>query len=104
MRRPARPKLVLARLRPGVSEIRAKRVVEHVRGLGDVADRGAQRFLCQVLDVGVGYRDCSGRGVVEPSNQVGHRRLAAAGTADERHRLAGSNAEGTSCSSSPLGR
>ena len=36
----------------------------------DVANRGAQRILLQLLDVGARHRDCSRRGVVEPRNQV----------------------------------
>jgi hypothetical protein len=70
------PQLVLVRIRPGVGEVGANGVVEHVRVLGDDTDGIVQRLERHCAQVAPPEpNDATGR-VVEPGHQVGDRRLA----------------------------
>ena len=66
---------------------------EQERLLRDDADPLPQVLEAHLADVDTIDLDRAGRGVVEARDQVDQRRLAAAGAADDRGRLAGTGAE-----------
>ncbi|CAM5716648.1 hypothetical protein STENM223S_01189 [Streptomyces tendae] len=88
------PEVVLGRLRAGQQQVGADGVVEEVAVLGDHAEGRAQGARGQVADVDAADPDGALVDVVEPRQQLGDRRLAGAGRADERDGLAGFGAEG----------
>ena len=95
---------LVGRVRPGVAQVVPDRVMEHVRVLGDIADRGAQRGQLEIAYVDAADLDGSAADVVQPGDQMGDGRLAGAGAADQRNRLPGADGERTSCSTSAFGR
>ena len=68
--------------------------MEHVRVLGDVADRVLERLQGQVADVLAADPHRPAVDVVEPRDEVGDRGLAGTGRPDERDHLAGLGGEG----------
>ena len=63
---------------PGVEQVGPDRVVEHVRVLGDVADRVLQRLQRQVADVDAAHPHGATGDVVQPRDEVGDGGLAGA--------------------------
>ena len=85
--------LGVARLPAAVADVVADGVVEQHGVLRDHADRGAQRLLRHVADVLAVDQDAAAGHVVEAEQQPRDRRLAGAGRADDRDRLAGRHLE-----------
>ena len=75
-----------------VQQVLADRLVEHVRVLGDEADRVAQRRVGHLADVDAADQHRAVGDVVEPRDEVGERRLAGARRSDQRDHLAGLDA------------
>ena len=88
------PDLLVGGPGPGVEQVGPDGVVEHVGVLGDVADGVLQRLEGHVADVVAADAHRAGLGVVEPGDQVGDRRLAGAGRADQGDHLARLGGEG----------
>ena len=80
--------LGVGRAEPAVADVVADRRREQQRLLRHDADLAAQRGQRDVADVDAVDGDPPGGDVVEPGEQVEHRRLAGAGLADERDLLA----------------
>ena len=80
-------------VRRGVAQVGPDRVVEQVAVLGHHADGRADRVERQVADVDAGQPHGAVVGVVQPRHERGQRRLAGARRPDQRHRLAGLDAE-----------
>ena len=82
------PHLEVGGAGPGVEQVGADRVVEHVGVLGDVADdvlQGLQRHVAYVVPADA-HR--AGLGVVQPGDQVRDRGLAGTGRTDQRDHVA----------------
>ena len=88
-----RPDLVVARLRPAEADVLGDGGAEEERVLVDDADVPAQVGQLQVADVLAVDEHGAAAGVVEPRHEVGERRLAAAGVADEGDGVTGRDLE-----------
>ena len=80
-----RDDLLAARLAPAERDVLGERAGEQEAFLRDDAELAAQRLLRRVAQVDAVERDASLGGVVEAREQLGDRRLARTGMADERH-------------------
>ena len=88
LRRPACfDHVCLAGARSGVEEVTADGVMEHVRVLGDDADRVVQGGQGQVAQVAAAYPHDPRGGVIQPGHQVSDRGLAGPREADEGGQL-----------------
>ncbi len=88
-REPRRPlDALVGRVGLGERDVGGDGVVEEERVLEHDADGTAQRVQGNVAHVDAVEDDASAVDVVEPRDQAGDGRLAAAGRADQRHRLA----------------
>ena len=84
-------------------DVAGDRVGEEKRLLRHEADRAAQAAERDLADVDAADRHGARRRLVQPRQQVDQRRLAGAGAADERDRLARLDAE-ADVASGPAGR
>ncbi len=94
------PELLVPGVRPAQGEIATDGVVEQVTVLRDHADRLTQRPEGQVTDVDAGEANGAAIDVVRARDERGDRRFACTGGPDERHHLAGLDAEGHVCTTS----
>ena len=86
--------LVLGRVEPAVGDVLADRAVEQPRVLEDHPELAAQVVAGQLAGVDAVDRDPPAVDLVEAHQQVDERRLAGAGRADDRDRLAGRRRRG----------
>ncbi len=76
-----------------IPDVLGHRAVGQEAVLRHVADRAAQLLQIERRDVDAVQADAARGGVVQPQQQLDQRALAAAGAADEGHRLAGRDAQ-----------
>ena len=89
------PHVVVGRVRAGDAQVVGDRAVEQEALLGHDDDALAQRRERRVAQIDAAERDRPVVRVVQARHQLGHRRLAGAGRADERQTLAGTDARAT---------